>query len=424
MVPDAGYGPEYRAFKIEENCMSNAFKTGEYTNLFELIGKSEDDVDKRIESIWQTFFYGSEDDRIYHPVGDDMGYLEDTGNHDARTEGMSYGMMLCVQTNHKEEFDRIWKWAYTYMWHHEEGWEHGYFAWSCALNGKHNDEGAAPDGEEYFAMALLFASHRWGDGEGIFEYSKHARTILSSMIHKGEPGIPGAPMFNRDNKQILFVAGIGFTDPSYHLPHFYELFSLWADEEDREFFKSAAGVSREFIPKACHPATGMCAEYSEFDGSPIRQKVKWIHDRHDWFFSDSYRTAANIGLDYEWFATDCGQCDAAERLVRFLDMRGDEMSARYEIDGTPVGTEPALHPLGLRAATTEGLLAVAGPYLRECEGKVSKLKEIMPADLYELTCKWLTELWNTGLRTGDRRYYDNCLYFFAYLALGGKYRIW
>ena len=26
-----------------------------------------------------------------------MGYLEDTGNNDARTEGMSYGMMMCVQ---------------------------------------------------------------------------------------------------------------------------------------------------------------------------------------------------------------------------------------------------------------------------------------------------------------------------------------
>ena len=63
---------------------------------------------KRLEEIWQTMFYGPEDERIYHPVGEDMGYIEDTGNHDARTEGMSYGMMACVQLDHKEEFDRIW----------------------------------------------------------------------------------------------------------------------------------------------------------------------------------------------------------------------------------------------------------------------------------------------------------------------------
>ena len=30
--------------------------------------------------------------------------------------------------------------------------------------------------------------------------------------------------------------------------------------------------------------------------------------------------------------------------------------------------------------------------------------------------------WDTPMRTGRRRYYDNCLYFFAMLALSGKYK--
>ena len=34
------------------------------------------------------------------------------------------------------------------------------------------------------------------------------------------------------------------------------------------------------------------------------------------------------------------------------------------------------------------------------------------------------ELWNAHLRTGNRRYYDNCLYMFTILALSGQYRIW
>ncbi len=421
--------------------MGNAFLTGKYDNLFKLIGKTDSDVNERLQQIWDTFFYGSEDERIYHPFGEDMGYLEDTGNHDARTEGMSYGMMMCVQTDHKAEFDRIWKWAYTYMYHREPGIENGYFAWSCALDGKHNAEGAAPDGEEYFAMALFFASHRWGDGEGIFEYSKHARQILSDMVHKGEAGRPGRPMFNPQNKQILFVAGSDFTDPSYHLPHFYELFALWANEEDREFFKQAAAVSREYLVKACHPVTGMSAEYAEFDGRPYSRKLPWTNDRHDWFFSDSYRTAANIGLDCEWFGKDAGQWDADLRLIRFLDAKGEQMSGIYEVDG--LGVQPgALHPVGLRAATTEGLLAVVGKYLAaenggNCEGTGSTGKEetagkclketvkaAMPADEYDMVCRWLTDLWNTPLRTGIRRYYDNCLYYFAFMALGGRYKVW
>ena len=387
--------------------------TGTYRNLFSLIGKTEEDVDRRLGEIWDTFFYGSEDKRIYHEGPDDTGYLEDTGNHDARTEGMSYGMMYCVQTDHKEEFDRIWKWAYTNMWHlpGTADREEGYFAWSCRLDGMHNAEGAAPDGEEFFAMSLFFASHRWGDGEGIFEYSRHARSILSACLHKGENGRKGSPMWNRDNKQILFVAGIDFTDPSYHLPHFYELFGEWADEADRAFFKEAAQVSREYLKAACHPDTGMCAEYAEFDGTPFKRKLPWTNDRHDWFYSDSYRTVANIGLDWEWYGKDAGQCSACVKLLRYLDEKAatGEDQGIYELDGTVLPGK-ALHPVGLMAATAQGILAV--------------VRDDAPEADIDLAKAWLEKLWNTPLREGDRRYYDNCLYFFAFLALGGRYRIW
>ena len=386
-----------------------AFETKQYRNLFSLIGKEDQEINNRLNEIFETFFYGSEEERIYHPAGEDMGYLEDTGNHDARTEGMSYGMMICVQMNKKEEFDRIWKWACTYMWM-EEGESEGYFAWSCGLDGTRNANGAAPDGEEFFAMALFFASHRWGDGEGIYCYSEQARKILRACIHKGENGRPGYPMWNHENRQILFVPGSDFTDPSYHLPHFYELFALWADEEDRPFFKEAAKVSREYLAKACHEKTGMSAEYAEFDGQPMSRPLPWTTDRHDWFFSDAYRTVANIGLDYEWFGIDEGQYEAPEKLLRFLDARWDEDPFEiYEVDGTSLH-KPALHPVGLQVTTTQGILSVLGRTKEEESIRIAK--------------KWLEEFFRMPLREGNRRYYDNCLYFFAFLALSGNYRIW
>lgn len=383
------------------------FESKAYRNLFAESGKTEEEINQRLEEIWNTFFYGNEEERIYHPVGDDMGYLEDTGNHDARTEGMSYGMMICVQLDKKEEFDRIWKWAYTYMWM-DEGINEGYFAWSCGVDGSRNADGAAPDGEEFFAMALFFASHRWGDGEGIYCYSEQARKILRACLHKGENGRKGDPMWNRENKQILFVAGSDFTDPSYHLPHFYELFALWADEEDRAFFKEAASVSRNYLREACHPETGMCAEYAEFDGKPMSRPLPWTTDRHDWFYSDSYRTVANIGLDAEWFGADMGQEKAAAQLIKFLAEKEHPYKI-YEIDGT-VLDEDALHPVGMMAATTQGALAVIGH--SDDQKAVSYAWE------------WVEKLWNEPLRKGNRRYYDNCLYFFAFLALSGNYRIW
>ena len=190
-----------------------------YRNVFSEVGIPETDIALRLEEIRRNWFYGDENTRVYYPVGDDMAYIMDTGNNDARTEGMSYGMMICVQLNMKEEFDRLWKWAKTYMWM-EDGFNEGYFAWSCATDGKKNANGPAPDGEEFYAMALFFASHRWGDGEGIFNYSQEAKDILRACIHKGENGRPGYPMWNRENKQILFVPGCPYTDPSYHFHTF------------------------------------------------------------------------------------------------------------------------------------------------------------------------------------------------------------
>ena len=113
-----------------------------YRNVWNEIGKSEVEIEEKLRSIVDGFFF-EEGQKVYFPVGDDMAYIEDTGNIDARTEGMSYGMMICVQLDRKEEFDRIWKWAKTYMYM-EDGENEGYFAWSCKPDGTKNAYGPAP----------------------------------------------------------------------------------------------------------------------------------------------------------------------------------------------------------------------------------------------------------------------------------------
>lgn len=380
--------------------VKGAFETGKYRNIFRECGYTEAEIEERVESAFQTMFYGTEEERIYHTSGEDMGYMEDTGNHDVRTEGMSYGMMMCVQMDRKEEFDRLWKWTKTHMYM-TSGENAGYFAWSCQTDGTKNAWGPAPDGEEYFAMALFFASHRWGDGEGIFQYSLQAKEILSACIHKGETPGTGRPMWNPQNKLIKFITECEFSDPSYHLPHFYELFALWADEQDREFWKEAADASREYLKKACHPVTGLCAEYAEYDGTPYTGNNRG-NERHDWYYSDAYRTIANIGLDYLWFAKDDWECENAQHLQKFFcETKRGKTDSVYLIDGTEL-EEKALHPVAVIATNAQGSLAAEGANAKECVRK----------------------LWETPLREGKRRYYDNCLYFFALLALSGKYRIW
>lgn len=370
-----------------------AYHTGQYPNLFKEYGYSDEAIQNKVNQAFHELFYGP--DRIYHPVGHDMGYITDTGNNDVRTEGMSYGMMMCLQLDRKEEFDRLWKWSKTYM-QHDSGRYKGYFAWSCALDGTRNAQGPAPDGEEFFAMALFFASSRWGDGEPPFDYSQQAKYILHECVHKGEEDNPGDPMWHPEKKLIKFVPESSFSDPSYHLPHFYELFAIYGNEEDRDFWKEAAQASRDYLKLACHPETGLAPEYAEYTGEPHQGP-------HQYFYSDSYRVAANIGLDSAWFGKTEINKNIANNIQHFFAQIGFNLDDYmvYHIDGTRLN-QKALHPHGLLATNAQASLAADGPHIED----------------------FVRAFWDLPLRKGQRRYYDNCLQMFALLALSGMYRIY
>lgn len=376
--------------------VQGAYYTGEYRNVFKELGYEEKAIQAKLERTWAELINGDPDVRIYYPMGDDMGYFLDTGNTDVRTEGMSYGMMMAVQMNDKDIFDRLWKFSKTFM-QHTEGKYKDYFAWHCKTDGTRLSQGPAPDGEEFYAMALFFASSRWGDGPEPFDYSVQAKAILRACVHQGEQG-EGDPMWDPATKLIKFIPESPFSDPSYHLPHFYELFAERADEQDRAFWREAASASRAYLHTACHPVTGLSPEYANFDGTPAEPQR---HGDYRHFFSDAYRVAANIGLDWEWFRADPWQIGQSNRLQHFF--RDIEVSdyRRYTIDGQPF-EEPALHPIGLLATNAMASLAADGPDAEH----------------------FVRLFWNTPLRDGVRRYYDNCLYFFSLLALSGQYRIY
>lgn len=365
-----------------------------YPNLFAEAGITGEQIDAKIKDAFHTMFFDPEE-RIYFEHGDHMGYMLDTGNNDARTEGMSYGMMMAVQMDRQDIFDRLWLFSKTYMYH-DNGKYEGYFAWSVQTDGVKNAEGPAPDGEEYYAMALFFASRRWGDKEAPFDYGVQARDILRHCVHQHEIVKDGDPMWDPENHYIKFVPEAGFTDPSYHLPHFYELFAEYAGEQDRAFWKEAARASRDYIALSSHPVTGMAPEFAEYDGRPRRT----YHDGQ--YYSDAYRVAMNIGLDASWFGATDQLSGAADRLQRFFSENTKLLEYHnYMLDGTALD-QPALHPYAIVATNAAASLAAKGKYRMQ----------------------WVKDFWELPLRKGDRRYYDNCLYFFCLLMLGGRYHMY
>ena len=121
-----------------------AIRSGNYPNYLSEIGISAEQGRKMADKAFETIFFDPEEN-FCHQAEEDAWCMVDTGNNDARTEGMSYGMMMCVQMDRKDIFDRLWTFSDRYM-RLREGPHTGYFAWSVQLDGKHNAEGPAPDG--------------------------------------------------------------------------------------------------------------------------------------------------------------------------------------------------------------------------------------------------------------------------------------
>ena len=369
--------------------------TGNYRNLFKEYGYSEDEINEKVESTWEKLFYGTDDERLYYPVDDDMAYIYTADTDDVRSEGMSYGMMICVQMNKKKEFDCLWKWAKTYM-QHTDGEYKGYFAWKMKTNGTKIDNTPASDGEEYFATSLLFASARWGDGEGIYDYHKEAQEILTTMLHQADDR-QGVNMFNSDHKMPVFCP-IGnaatYTDPSYHLPAFYEVWALEADQ-DNEFWSEAAKASREYFRKATNASTGLAPDYSEYSGAARNE------GNHGDFRFDAWRTAANIACDYAWWAKDDWAVTHADTLQSFFYDKGVEnYGNQWALDGSKEYSTD--HSPGLVAMNATAGLAAST----------------------QKAWAFVEDFWNISPTTGKYRYYDGCLYMMGLLHCSGNFRVY
>jgi oligosaccharide reducing-end xylanase len=325
----------------------------------------------------------------------------------------------------------------------------GYFAWSMNTDGTPRSTGAAPDGEEYFTMALYFAAHRWGNGKGIYNYQAEADTILREIRH--HPVLTGTgpfrihpedspfiqpdhpwpspnthrmeaeakaagrtmpmfrfprgprqetigPMVDEDHNMIKFVPDSpgGTTDMSYHLPAFYELWARWGPVEDRAFWAKAADVSRDFFSRVTNPETGLMPDRSNFDGTPLTG----FDGKPEPFAADSWRCISNWSVDYSWWHKDPREAELSARLQKFFYGQGvDTFANRFTLDGKPL---TATHSTGLAATAAVGSLAAPdGP----------------PAKAF------VDALWNTPVPSGELRYYDGLLYLMSMMHASGNFRI-
>lgn len=373
----------------------SVWQSGQYRNILQEAGYSQDEINSKLRAMEQQFFEGdAENGRLYYELGTDEAYILDTGNDDVRTESMSYGMMICVQLNKKAEFDKLWRFVKNHCVH-KSGPNKGYMAWQLNKDGSIKDNNAAPDGDEYIATALMFAAGRWGNDTGI-DYWKEANYILDNMLSKGHYiNSSHVNMFNADH-QIVFVPyaqSAVHTDPSYHMPAFYELWSKWANN-NRQFWKACADKSREMYPKFANSTTGLMPDYAEFSGEARSGE-------HSDFRYDAWRCAMHMATDYMWFNGSETEKQQTKKLLDFFYGEGiKDYKGLYQLNGTPIyGGD---HSPGLVGCNAVGAM------------------------IYEDVKAWdfVDDFFEMTFPTGHYRYYDGCLYFLSYLHASGNFKMY
>lgn len=379
-------------------------------NIFEEIGKTPAEIEAKLDKAFAQLFQGDpKDQRICFEKGDEA-YIVDIGHDDIRSEGMSYGMTIAALLKKRDLFDKLWNFAKRHM-KNTEGPLAGYYGWQISTKDfSMMDPGSAPDGEEYFAAALLY-------GAKIFNcetYQKDAIQLINDMAHKPSEG-PVHTMMDVDAGLVRFspMDGNDFTDPSYNTVAFYR---MYGEATGDALWNKIAKNSVAYLKKAIHPVTGIAAEYSEYDGTP--KSTPW-YPESDCFCGDAWRVAWNLALDAmniekrlgttadSGFAADLAsvrnwEISSIRKLLGYLNSRRP-YPADMRVDGSAFPREPR--------EATGGLIAMNGA-----------ATIALPAG-DPLIKPFAEDLWNMEIPSGLWRYYDGTLYMLGLLACSGKFDV-
>jgi endoglucanase len=249
-------------------------------------------------------------------------YTVDPANNLTTSEGQSYALMRAVWMDDKETFDKVWNWTKNNLMN-----ESGTFSWKWGMseNGVPEvlDRGSAADGDTDTALALIFASKKWKNGD----YLKEAQSILSGVWNTEVKTFNGANYlvpgnWAKGNDSLII-------NPSYLSPYAYKIF---AEVDQTHNWNELVGSSYEALERCMSASfegqgTGVglppnwCA-YDQF-GNAKAVDIEGLSSTE--YSYDAIRTMWRLALDYEWFKD--------ERAKRLLDISGNFLRQRWLSDG-------------------------------------------------------------------------------------------
>ena len=342
---------------VGNGCMPPA----QYENLFiTLLGQTQASSDAKLAAAWNQLYNPSNANTVfYNGPGTGEAYVEDIADSAVRSEGQSYGMMTAVQLNHQTEFDELWTFVKNHMWKSGSNT----ISWQTNTSGAVTGSGGAPDGDEWFAAALVFAHYRWGDTSGKYNYGTEAQATLN-LVRTTD--------FNQSLHLVRYFTGTDSngTDASYMLPAFYQTWACF-DTANAAFWNSALTATRAWLQTAAG-TTGNIGDQSSFAGVTTNSSG-----------DDKLRIVANFMSDHNFFDADPFETTYASEYATWVTSNNNGSTAMLACNGL----------LGF------GLPASSGtPFVQK--------------------------LWSVAIPTGQYRYYDGTLYTIALLHVSGAFHLW
>lgn len=264
------------------------------------------------------------------------------------SEGIGYGLLLTVYMDDQQVFDEIWKYTLLYLN------PNGLMDWEVNAQGQVIGRGAALDGDEDMAWALIMADRQWG-GQGSLAkpYLDYAIDLIHAMWDheidhaRNDMPLPGDSWGNVD-----------ITNISYFAPAYYRVFGQVANMEaewNRAIDASYAIIEASLNSANGNAENGLVPAWCNSRGEPVEAYA----GAPTHFQNDSTRTPFRVGQDYCYYGEPRALA-YMQKITNFYKSVGvANIVDGYELNGTP---RPDFGKNGIGSASFVGPAGVGASY--------------------------------------------------------------
>jgi endo-1,4-beta-D-glucanase Y len=305
------------------------------------------------------------------------------------SEGMGYGMLFTVMFDEQSNFDGMWK----YVSQHLDA--NGLMNWKIDSGGATTGTGAATDGDEDIALALVFACVKSQKGAWAatspsgYNYCTLATTMINAIYNTeidkagstppaGLNNNPGNELLPGDTWTLEGTYPNGIVNLSYFSPGHYTVFGKFTGNTSQW---EAVNTRNYAITNLAQAQSGNCSKlvpnWSTYNGAA--QSVSWQTTEYGWWSWDAARFAWRVAVDKAWYNTANAQETMNEVGGFFSSVGISNVKAQYQLNGTSVDSYDSAF---FNANAAAAIWAAPSPIAVNCGAATATLKST-PQQAYD-----------------------------------------